>query len=288
MKTHKYSALLLMIGLFLIGGIITSCSKKEGCTDPIANNFNSEAEKDDGSCTYDDETPEPHEETHLTFNFTHNFDGVPVTAANFNQFNFITANGDTISITKLRYLVSDFRLYTLDGDSVMLEDTPYSLIDVTNGTGLSFMAGETDWGPYTGIGFNFGFDTIANMGNYTDLNSALWNWPMMIGGGYHNMQFEGKYKVNGADSLFAYHNGTASNMGMFEQNHITVRLPGVALNHHYEDFEIQMNIAEWFRNPYKWDLATYHNMLMPNYTAQKMMQANGYNVFTLAAQSNKQ
>lgn len=37
----------------LIGGAatITSC-KKEGCTDPIANNYNDKAKKDDGSCTY--------------------------------------------------------------------------------------------------------------------------------------------------------------------------------------------------------------------------------------------
>lgn len=30
-----------------------SCSKKEGCTDPLATNFNSEANKDDGSCNYE-------------------------------------------------------------------------------------------------------------------------------------------------------------------------------------------------------------------------------------------
>ena len=32
--------------------ILASCSKKEGCTDPLAFNFNSEASDDDGSCTY--------------------------------------------------------------------------------------------------------------------------------------------------------------------------------------------------------------------------------------------
>ncbi|PHS64856.1 MAG: hypothetical protein COB12_07195, partial [Flavobacterium sp.] len=117
------------------------------------------------------------------------------------------------------------RLYTTGGDSVMMNG--HQLVDLTNGTGLSYAAGESDLGSFAGIGFNFGFDTTDNAGNYLDLNSANWNWPMMIGGGYHNMQFEGKYKLNGVDSTFAYHNGTANFMGLFEQNHISVKLPGI-------------------------------------------------------------
>jgi hypothetical protein len=282
MKTIVLSILVIFIMIF------TSCSKDEGCTDPAANNFDVEATKDDGSCSYDEVVlpVAEHTESNITFNFTHHFDGIPITAANFNQFNFVTANGDTISITKLRYLVSDMRLYKTDGDSVMMGG--YNLVDLTNNTGMSYAPGLSELGGFAGIGFNFGFDTTDNAGNYVDLNSASWNWPMMIGGGYHNMQFEGKYKVNGIDSLFAYHNGTASNMGMHEQNHISVKLPGIALNEQNVVIEIKMNLAEWFRTPNTWDLDTYHSALMMNYTAQKLMQANGYNVFTLGAVSQRQ
>lgn len=41
--------------LLLLMGWSAGC-KKEGCTDPEANNYNDEAKKDDGSCTY---TPDP-------------------------------------------------------------------------------------------------------------------------------------------------------------------------------------------------------------------------------------
>jgi hypothetical protein len=50
MKTMKTKNLLL-IGAITVG-LLTSCSKQEGCTDITAENFSADAEKDNGSCTY--------------------------------------------------------------------------------------------------------------------------------------------------------------------------------------------------------------------------------------------
>lgn len=51
MKTKN---LLLITAIVVgLGSLFTSCSKKEGCTDVTATNFNVDAEKDDGSCTYE-------------------------------------------------------------------------------------------------------------------------------------------------------------------------------------------------------------------------------------------
>lgn len=268
--------------ILLLGTIATSCSKTEGCTDPLANNYNMDADKEDGSCTYDETTTTTSTSSQLTFTFTHNFDGTPVSNATFNQFNYINANDDTLSLSKLRYLISDVRLYKSNGDSIVIDG--YQLVDVTNNTGLTYSPSTAiPHDTYTGISFVFGFDSVDNISNnYADLNVVNWNWLDMLGGGYHFMQMEGMYKEQGNDSTYAYHQGTAKvSAGVFEQNYFIADLAGVTLSMDNASIEIKMNIAEWYKNPNTWNLNTYHSVLMPNYTAQKMMQANGATVFSL-------
>jgi hypothetical protein len=294
MKTTK--KLLILSATIAISSFFTSCSTEKGCTDSLAINFDKDAEKDDGSCIYpaptNNDQSHDHTNGHVTLVFNHHFDGLPVTSSTFNDFRYITANNDTISITKLKYLLSGFKLFKTNGDSI--EFHGYSLFDIANpiptdphhrlkhdeGSGLTFPLHDVEKGAYASLGFTFGFDSTDNLGNYSDLNVKNWNWPAGLGGGYHFMQFEGQYKHNGNDSTFVYHHGTAFN-GPDKINHIPIKLTGVAFNENNVVVNIDVNLADWFRSPYLWDLNTYHNMLMPNYTAQKMMQANGHNVFSI-------
>lgn len=232
------------------------------------------------SCSDDDSMAQ--ETAVLSFLMTHEFDGLEVDNSTFSQFLYVNENGDTLSISRLRYLISDVALTAQNGDRVQLDN--YQLVDVTNGNGLSFIVSdEIPYGTYTGLSFTFGFDEEDNIDEgYPDLNLAVWNWPDMLGGGYHFMQMEGMYLENGVAMPYAYHNGTARvSEGVFEQNYFEADLNGFVVNMPFGEAEIRMNIAEWYRNPNTWDLGEYNITLMPNYDAQKMMQANGASVFSL-------
>lgn len=283
MKSIKMKSLLTITTAVLVTTtLFTSCSKKEGCTDPVALNYDAEADDDDGSCLY---LPvETDDNTNISLKFTHNFDGDPVSSSTFNQFNYVNLNDDTLSITKLRYLVSKVRLYKSDGDSIVIPG--YQLIDVSDANSLTYtLTPEVAQDTYTGIAFSFGFDSLDNIDNaYPDLNVANWNYPIMLGagGGYHYMQMEGRYKEQGDDSLYAYHHVIARiSPGVFENNNVKIDLPGITLNKLNAEIEVEMNVAEWYKNPNTWDLNVFHAKLMPNYTAQKMMQANASTVFSM-------
>ena len=213
----------------------------------------------------------------ITLKFTQNWDTVPVTSEDFNEFKFTNANGEKISIERLRYLISNISI---------VGDTNYTLINVGENSGSLLTINNLMPGSYQ-IKFVFGFQDADNTeGIYQDLNTASFNVPGMLGGGYHYMQFDGKYKnSSNQDSNFNYHAIRAvdrtnpSNL-IFEDTSFEVDLGTVIITNSAE-IEIRMNIAEWFKNPNIWDLNELNTVLMPNFNAQKMMSANGKSVFSL-------
>jgi hypothetical protein len=76
----------LLIGALAVGAVFASC-KKKGCTDPTATNYNSEAEKDDESCTYP-----------ATKDLTLNISGLPDLGSNYKYETWIAYNNMAISL----------------------------------------------------------------------------------------------------------------------------------------------------------------------------------------------
>lgn len=221
----------------------------------------------------------------ITFNFSHNWDGIPVSNTNFNSINYTNANGDDLSITKLRYLISKITFQKTTGETFILDG--YNLVDVTNNKNQSFTSVTTiPIGDYSNVSFIFGFDNDDNYnGNYTDLNSASWAVPSMLGGGYHIMQLEGKFiDDTTTETGFAYHAIRAiDNSGtiqVFQDTFFKVNF-GEASIENNSAFNIEMNIAEWFKNPNTWDLNILNNSLMSNFDAQVLMFENGQNALSL-------
>ena len=97
--------------------IFTSCSKKEGCTDLLAENYSADADKDDGSCTYATVAP-------------------PV-----SNLITITDNGSgtgTTTWTKNKEYLLDGLVFVNSGDVLTIE--PGTVIKGKPGTGASAAA----------------------------------------------------------------------------------------------------------------------------------------------------
>ncbi len=234
------------------------------------------------SCDSDDETSVSQTFT-PKFNFTFNWDGEPVNLSDFNDIKYTNANGEQLSITRLRYLLSNISLVNND-DETLVKD--FNLVDLTNQEGLEFTS--TTILPitnYNTIKFTVGFNEEDNVLEYPDLNIVNWNWNENLGGGYHIMQYEGLFiNAIAEEKPYAMHLGTRRvSEGVFEPNHFTITLnfeENTILNNDSE-IEIQMNIAEWFKNPNTWDLNVLNAPLMPVYEAQVMMHENGSSVFSV-------
>ena len=213
----------------------------------------------------------------VTLNFTHHWNGLKITPQDFNELKFTNENGERLSIERLRYLVSNISL---------INSKNYHLIDVGENYGTSITFPELTDKSYA-LSFRFGFSDEDNTdGTYQDLNSVSFNVPEMLGGGYHFMQFDGKYVDNNNEaSGFNYHtikavDRTDPDNLKFEDTSFEVNLGTIVVADNTE-IEIKMNLAEWFKNPNTWNLNELNTVLMPNFEAQKMMRANGDSVFSL-------
>lgn len=226
-------------------------------------------------------------QTNITLNFMHSWDGTPVTNADFNTIKFTNAFGNQLSIERLRYLISKITFTTSNNE--VLELQGYNLVDVTNNENLSYMPSTTIPNRnYKNVSFTFGFDNEDNyvVNGYADLNSASFNVPAMLGGGYHYMQFDGKFiNTANAEQGFNYHairaaDNPGANPTFPQDTFFTVNLGPVDISSN-SNLNIEMNIAQWFKSPNTWDLNVLNQGLMPNSAAQIMMFENGQNVFSL-------
>jgi hypothetical protein len=233
------------------------------------------------SCSSEDDS-----ETVVNLRFIHEWNDAVVTADDFGTIQYVNAFGNQLSIERLRYLISDLTLTKTSGEIITLNN--YHLIDLENENTLNLTPNQSvETGTYANVSFIFGFTNSANTdGAYPDLNSASWNVPAMLGGGYHYMQLDGKFINNiGNEAGYNFHairaaDNPGPNPSFPQDTFFEVNLGPLTVSENNEII-ISMDIAQWFKEPYLWDLNLYNQMLMPNSTAQILMYENGQNVFQL-------
>jgi hypothetical protein len=229
-----------------------------------------------------DNTPDSYP---ITINFTHSFDGETLALA---EQQYMNAAGNEMSVENLQYIISDIELHGSNGINYLID--AYHFVDINDAATLTFDTGiNLTEGNYTGISFVYGLKGDKNLdGVHTDLNALSWSFPEMLGGGYHFMKLEGKFKDTSDENIgYATHMGTAREVRdeentIFHENHIDINLSNNPFSVNKATIiALDMDIKKWYENPFVWDLNELGNMIMPNYSAQTTLRANGKDVWSV-------
>jgi len=233
--------------------------------------------------------PEPvaNEHGHIIFSFVHKVDGQN---AIYDSMMYVNAAGNPYLVTDVQYFISDITLHKSDGSNKMITSKSIYYIDTKIPSTLSWsVADEIPIGSYNSISFTFGIDSAKNV-SYIFPNPPESNmeWPIPLGGGYHMMKLNGKYKdLSNIEQNFNAHIGigmdTTGGNTSFVQNYFSTTLPSSSFTIAKDDIRqipIIMNIDSWFKTPTNFDFNVYGQNIMQNQTAMHIIVQNGFDVFT--------
>ncbi len=231
----------------------------------------------------------------LQVNMVHQVDGK---ALIFDSLTYTTSLGQHYMVNDLQYFLSDISLHELDG----------SWLEITDSAGIHYVDAETasscQWlisqqipaGTYDSIGFVFGLDKEANRSNrFPDPPERDMFWPDILGGGYHYMKMNMKWKKVGMPETmpFMFHigigqiySGNTANPDSiigFIQNYFSVKLPAVLRidNNKSSSVEIAMNVDRWFDGQNAFDFSLYPMGIMQNQLGMYRACRNGMQAFSV-------
>lgn len=218
-----------------------------------------------------------------TFVFKHN---VNDSALQRGVMNYTNLAGNLYQVDELQYFISEITLKTADGQLIGIKsESAIHYVDLDVPASLTWNPkDQIPAGNYTSISFVFGINESKNKtGLYVNPPERDMFWPDLMGGGYHYMKMNGKWKAAGdVITPFNFHLGIGMNMDKteFYQNCFTVTIP---LNIHTGSFAniftITMNIEKWFEAPNVWDWNIIGGQIMMNQAAMHKACENGVNAF---------
>jgi hypothetical protein len=213
---------------------------------------------------------------------------------------YVTSLGNQYMVTDVQYFISDVvfhmhggkNIYVTDGDSIHYGDARIASTSTWSIDNTVFPAGD-----YDSISFTFGMNAQRNRSNrYSDPPERDMFWPDILGGGYHYMKLNMKWKNDtmqepmpfmfhlGIGQIYSSPTPTVDSITGYVQNFFDVNLPSSSFtleSGHICTVVIRMNIERWFDGNNAFDFASYPNGIMQNEEGMHLGCLNGRNVFTV-------
>lgn len=224
-----------------------------------------------GACNKDDTPPPAPPEQELTIMVGYNVDGAALVSSDIVYSN---AAGNPFSVYTLNYFLSGFSLQKMDGSWKELDDIVY--LDAFNAEKNIFILKGIPAGDYKAFKLIIGLEPEINESNSLPptVDNINMSWPDMMGGGYHFLKLEGYFKdANAVTQGYAMHLGTNTFHSEATINQEYVISSGK------DTLKLNMNIAEWFKNPNTYDLNIQGNYSMGRDSSMRKLSENGSDVF---------
>ncbi|MEO6832154.1 MAG: MbnP family protein [Chitinophagaceae bacterium] len=203
---------------------------------------------------------------------------------NLNDEWYKNENGDSFTVSKVNYYISNIKLNGSNGTTSYTEPESYHLVEQSGALDqTSFDLYGVPYGKYSSVTFMIGVDSIRNVsgaqtGALDPANGNFWSW----NSGYIMLKFEGNSpKSNAVDNKLEFHcggftgaNNTLKTVTLNFPTEIEVTKSGVPHVH------LQADILKLFKGANTIDFSQMNTIHMPGPNA-KILSDNYANMFSV-------
>jgi len=239
--------------------------------------------------------PTPPDFGAINIQFNHVFKGIPLI---LDSLAWMDDYGNKFEINELQYFISDVRLHLHGGGTYQIATSDgIHYIDARIPESHQWLpVDQVPLGSYDSVSFTFGLNLVKNLSNrFPDPPERDMFWPELLGGGYHYMKLNTKWKNDSVVELrpFMMHLGIGQIYDPIVQDSIIGYVPNfffVKLDSSSLVIEagkqktivITMNLDRWFDGPPNaFNLATMPQGIMQNQPMMHAVCMNGRGAFSV-------
>ncbi len=247
-------------------------------------------------CNKEEDEKKAYDSTgHIVLNFAHYVDGKSLVK---DTMKYINAAGNSYLVSQLMYFISEVTLHKSDGTKKTINDwlDIYYVDNDISSTMTWNVYDDIPEGKYDSISFTFGINKAKNItGLFVNPPEVNMAWPGILGGGYHYLMINGKWKDNsekinnfnfhlGIGQLYKSDSVNVDSIYAYVQNYFHVNLSNSAftiIDNTTKEIQLIMNIDKWFNEPNVFNFNVYGFNTMQNQQAMQIMKENGKEVFSI-------